>query len=154
MTAPEREKGARTRTLKGPRLRTFKLNGKIEPTTFPQFMVEDGVGQFLQGLSTGPPKAGCYITPRIPQAPMKPRELRTQLLQGNVFARGAQESADPRREFWMQFDMNDPNARRDFFSEVRNAISTHQHCFVVEAQLEIERTNKLEAQHEQQLETV
>ena len=47
-------------------MRTFKLNGKPEKSTFPQYLVDDGHDKFLEDLSAGAKNNGyvyvCNLT--------------------------------------------------------------------------------------------
>jgi len=131
----------------GPKLRTFKLNGKPEKSTFLEYLVDDGHDKFLEDLSAGAKNNGCHVSlsaqEQAEQDEINRREalerekthasstgatddtihscepdLRKKLLKGHVFARGVTDAANPRREFWNNFDMSDPNARRTFYGEV------------------------------------
>lgn len=115
----------------GPKLRRFKLNGKWEKTTFPQFLVDDGVNKYLTELSTGPKKPGCWVSRAQLRQELRcnqthdPMIIHRQLMKGNVFARGVQQ--DFSSDFWLQFDMSDPDALQEFKHEIRQTVTAHKH---------------------------
>lgn len=154
----------------GPKLRTFKLNGKPEKSTFPQYLVDDGHDKFLEDLSAGAKNNGCHVSlsaqEQTEQDEINRREslerekthasstgatddtihscepdLRRKLLKGHVFARGVTDAANPRREFWNNFDMSDPNARRTFYGEVGTAVAMHRHEVVKDPSIEWKKTS-------------
>lgn len=153
------------RAFGGPKLRTFKLNGKPEKSTFPQYLIDDGHDKFLEELSAGPKANGCHVSVTaqiqmdqqiVTDEEILEREkkhasatthtqdtihklgpdLRDKLLKGFVFARGVTDAANPRREFWKHFDMRDPNARRTFYGEVNTAVAMHRHEVVKDPTIE------------------
>ena len=50
----------------GPKLRTFKLNGKPEKSTFLEYLVDDGHDKFLEDLSAGAKNNGYVYVCELP----------------------------------------------------------------------------------------